>query len=176
MTRPLSVPYYRKRQLPPSSCSGKPTSTSPPTNGLGTSSEERSQHRQCHDATRTSSPTNVGRRGLTKKFTPPDHPPLAPEEDLVEANTRWTTSSTPSARTTRTCATPFRTAGTSSTLLGTADLSSLYLLLRRGEDQNRDNPNNRRGRRWSLPARRQRGQRHLRRTWITGEQETTKAQ
>jgi hypothetical protein len=32
------------------------------------------------------------------------------------------------------------------------------------------------GRRWSLPARRQRGQRHLRRTWITGEQETTKAQ
>jgi hypothetical protein len=32
------------------------------------------------------------------------------------------------------------------------------------------------GRRWSLPARRQRGQRHLRRTWITGEQETTKTQ
>jgi hypothetical protein len=32
------------------------------------------------------------------------------------------------------------------------------------------------GRRWSLPARRQRGQCHLRQTWITGEQKTTKAQ
>jgi hypothetical protein len=32
------------------------------------------------------------------------------------------------------------------------------------------------GRRWSLPARRQRGQCHLRRTRIVGEQETTKAQ
>jgi hypothetical protein len=63
----------------------------------------------------------------------------------VEANARWTTSSTPSARTTRTCATPFGTAETSSTPSGTADLSNLYLLLRRGEDQeNRDNPSNRR--------------------------------
>jgi hypothetical protein len=62
----------------------------------------------------------------------------------VEANVRWTTSSTPSARTTRTCATPFGTAETSSTPLGTTDLSSLYLLLRHGEDQNRDNPSNRR--------------------------------
>jgi hypothetical protein len=26
---------------------------------------------------------------------PPDHPPLTPEEDLAEANARWTTSSTP---------------------------------------------------------------------------------
>jgi hypothetical protein len=142
MTRPSSAPYYRKRQLPPSSYSGKPTSTSLPTNGLGTSSEERSQHRQRHDATRTSSPTSVGRRGLAKKFTPPDHPPLAPGEDLVEANARWTTSSTLSARTTRTCATPFETAEISSTPLGTVDLSSLYLLLRRGEDQNHDNPSN----------------------------------
>jgi hypothetical protein len=66
-------------------------------------------------------------------------------EDLVEANTRWTTSSTPSACTTRTCATPFRTVETSSTPSGTADPSNLYLLLRRGEDQeNRDNPSNRR--------------------------------
>jgi hypothetical protein len=32
------------------------------------------------------------------------------------------------------------------------------------------------GRMWSLPARRQRGQRHLRRTRIAGEQKTTKAQ
>jgi hypothetical protein len=89
-------------------------------------------------------PTSAGRRGLAKKFTPPDHPPLAPGEDLVEVNARWATSSTPSARTTRTCAIPSGTAGTSSTPLGTADLSSLYLLLRRGEDRNRDNPSNRR--------------------------------
>jgi hypothetical protein len=68
-----------------------------------------------------------------------------PGEDLVEANTRWMTSSTPSAHTTRICATPFGTAETSSTPSGTADPSNLYLLLRRGEDQeNRDNPSNRR--------------------------------
>jgi hypothetical protein len=95
--------------------------------------------------TRTSSPTSIGRRDLTKNSTPPDHLPLAPKEDLVEANTRWTTSSTPSARTTRICATPFGTAETSSTPSGTADPSNLYLLLRREEDQeNRDNPSRRR--------------------------------
>jgi hypothetical protein len=94
---------------------------------------------------RISSPTSVGRRDLAKKSTPPDHLPLAPEEDLVDANTHWTTSSTPSARTTRTCATPFGTAETSNTLSGTADPSSLYLLLRREEDrENRDNPSSRR--------------------------------
>jgi hypothetical protein len=65
-------------------------------------------------------------------------------EDPVEASARWTTSSTPSARTTRTCATLFGIAGISSTPSGTADLSNLYLLLRRGEDQkNHDNPNGR---------------------------------
>jgi hypothetical protein len=86
---------------------------------------------------------------------PPDHLPLAPEEDLAEANVHWTTSSTLSARTTRTCATPFGTAETSSTPSDTTDPSNLYLLLRRGEDQeNRDNPSSRRReRRWSLPAR-----------------------
>jgi hypothetical protein len=106
---------------------------------------ERSLRQQHHDAIRTSNPTNAGRRGLAKKFTPPDHPPLAPGEDLVEANARWTTSSTPSARTTRICAIAFETVETSSTPSGTADPSNLYLLLRRGEDQeNRDNPSNRR--------------------------------
>jgi hypothetical protein len=123
----------------------KPTSTSPPMSELRTSSEERSLHQQRHDAIQTSNPTNAGRRGLVKKFMPPDHLPLAPGEDLVEANARWTTSSTPSARTTRTCVTPFGTAETSSTPSGTADPSNLYLLLHRGEDQeNRDNPSNRR--------------------------------
>jgi hypothetical protein len=95
--------------------------------------------------TRISNPTNVGRRDLAKKSTPLDHLALAPGEDLVEANARWMTSSTPSARTTRTCATPFGTVETSSTPSGTADPSNLFLLLRRGEDQeNRDNPSNRR--------------------------------
>jgi hypothetical protein len=54
-------------------------------------------------------------------------------------------SSTPNARTTRTCATLFGTAGTSNTPSGTADPSNLYLLLRRGEDpKNHDNPSCRR--------------------------------
>jgi hypothetical protein len=80
-----------------------------------------------------------------KRSTPPDRLPLVPEEDLVEANASWTTSSTPNARTTRTCATPSGTVETSSTPWGTADPSNLYLLPRREEDQeNRDNPSNRR--------------------------------
>src|SRR5699024_4575300 len=50
-----------------------------------------------------------------------------------------------SARTTRTCATLFVTAETSSIPSDTADPSNLYLLLRRGEDQmNHDNPIGRR--------------------------------
>jgi hypothetical protein len=63
-----------------------------------------------------------------KKSTPPDRPLLAPEEELVGANSHWTTSSMPSARTTRTCATPSRTVETSSTPWGTADPSNLYHL------------------------------------------------
>jgi hypothetical protein len=146
MTRPSSTPYCRKRRLPPSSCSGKPTSTSPPTNELRTSSEEQSLHRRHRDATRTNNPTNVGRRGLMKKSTPLDHPPLAPDEDLAEANARWTTSSTLSARTTRTCATPFGTAETSSIPWGTADPSNLCRLPHHEEDlENLDNPNSKRG-------------------------------
>jgi hypothetical protein len=89
MTRPSSEPYCRKRRLPPSSCSGKPTSTSPLTSELKTSSGERSPHRQHHDATRTSNPTNAGRRDRAMKCTPPDRLPLAPGEDLAEASARW---------------------------------------------------------------------------------------
>jgi hypothetical protein len=145
MTRPSSEPYYRKRRLPPSSCSGKPTSTSPPTSEIKTSLGERSPHRRHHDVTRTNNPTNAGRRDRAKKYTSPDHLPLALGEDLAEASARWTTSSMPSARTTRTCATPFGTAGTSSTPSDTADPSNLYLLLRHREDQkNHDNPSSRR--------------------------------
>jgi hypothetical protein len=145
MTRPLSEPYYRRRRPLLSSYSGKPTSTSPPMTELKTSSEEQSPHRQHRDATRTSDPTNAGRRGLMKRSTPPDLSPLAPEEDLAEANARWTTSSTPSARTTRTCTTPYGTVETSSIPWGTADPSILYLLPLHEEDmENLDNPGNRR--------------------------------
>jgi hypothetical protein len=167
MTRPLSEPYCKRRRLPLSNYSGKRTSTSPPTNELRTSSEERNLHRRHHDATRTNNPTSVGRRGLAKKSTPPDHPPLAPEEHLVEANIHWTTSSTPSACTTRTCATPSGTAETSSTPLGTTDPSNLYHLPYHEEDpENLDSLNSRRGRSWSVPARRRRSQHHLWRTWV----------
>jgi hypothetical protein len=80
-----------------------------------------------------------------KRSTPPDRLPLAPEEDLVEANARWMTSLTPSARATRTCATPYGTVETSSIPWGTAYPSNLYLLPRHEEDlENLDNPSNRR--------------------------------
>jgi hypothetical protein len=167
MTRPSSEPYCRRRRLPPSSYSGKRTSTSPPTNELRTSSKERNLHRRHHDVTRTNNPTSVGRKGLMKKSTPLDHPPLVPEEHLAEANVHWTTSSTPSARTTRKCATTFGTAETSSTPLGTADPSNLCHLPHHEEDpENLDNLSSRRGRRRSVPARRRRSQHHLQRTWV----------
>jgi hypothetical protein len=63
-----------------------------------------------------------------RRSTLPDHPSLVPEGHPVEASGHWTTSSTPSARTTRTCATPYETARTSSTPLEMADRSSLYHL------------------------------------------------
>jgi hypothetical protein len=145
MTRLSSEPYCTRRRPPPSSYSRKPTSTSPPMNELRTSSEEQSLHRQHRDTTRTNNPTNVGRRGLVKKSTPPDRPPLATEEDLMEANARWMTSSMPSARTTRTCVTPSGTAETSSIPWGMTDPSNLCLLPRHEEDpKNLDNPNSRR--------------------------------
>src|SRR6187455_1100470 len=134
MTRPLSEPYCKRRRLPPSSYSGKQTSTSPLMNEHRTSSEEQCLHRQHRNATGTINPISVGIRGLVKKSTPPDHPPLAPEEHLVEVNKHWMTSSTPSARTTRTCATPSGTPETSSTLLGTPGPSNLYRLPHLEED------------------------------------------
>jgi hypothetical protein len=81
-----------------------------------------------------------------KKSTPPDHPPLVLEEHPAEANVHWTTSSTPSAHTTRTCATPSETTGTSSTPLGMADPSNLYHLPHLKEDpENLNSLNNRKG-------------------------------
>jgi hypothetical protein len=146
MIRPSSEPYCKRRRLPPSSYSRKRTSTSPPTNELRTSSEEQSLHWRHHDAMRTNNPTSVGRRGLTKKSTPPDHPPLALEEHLAEANVHWMTSLTPSAHTTRTCVTPSGTAETSSIPSGTTDPSNLYHLPHHEENpENLDSLNNRKG-------------------------------
>jgi hypothetical protein len=59
---------------------------------------------------------------------PPDHPSLEPKVHPAEANVHWMTSSTPNARTTRTCATPYETVGISSTPSDTTDRSSLYHL------------------------------------------------
>jgi hypothetical protein len=63
-----------------------------------------------------------------KRSTPPDHPSLVLEGHLAEASGHWTTSSMPSARITRICATPYGTAETSSIPSGMADRSSLYHL------------------------------------------------
>jgi hypothetical protein len=59
---------------------------------------------------------------------PPDHPSLERKVRPAKANGHWMTSSTPSARTIRTCATPYGTVGTSSTPSDMADRSSLYHL------------------------------------------------
>jgi hypothetical protein len=63
-----------------------------------------------------------------KRSTPPDHPSLVLEGHPMEASGHWTISSTPSARTTRICATPCETAETSSIPSGMDDHSSLYHL------------------------------------------------
>jgi hypothetical protein len=146
MTWPSSGPYFRRRRLPPSSCSGRRTSTSPPTNELRTSLEERSLRHRHHDVTRTNNPISVGRRDLATRFTLPDHPSLVPEGHPMEANKHWTTSSMPSAHTTKTCATPFGTAEISSTPLGTVDPSNLCHLPHHEEDpENHNNLSSRKG-------------------------------
>jgi hypothetical protein len=153
MTRPLSELYCKGHRPPPSSCSGKRTSTSPPMNGLRTSSEERSLLHLHHGVTPTSKPTSVGRRGLVKRSMTLDHPSLVPEVHPAEASGHWTTSSMPSAHITRICATPCGTAKTSSIPSGMADPSNLYHLPHREEGPvNLDDLSNRKGRRWSIPA------------------------
>jgi hypothetical protein len=127
-TRPSSEPFCRKRRTPPNSCSEKRTSTSPLTNGPRTSLGEQNLHHQHRGATRTSSPTYIGKRGLVRRSMSPDHPSHVSEGHPVEASGHWTTSSMPSARTKRTCATPCGTAETSSIPSGMADHSSLYHL------------------------------------------------
>jgi hypothetical protein len=146
MTRPSSEPYCKRHRPPLSSCSGKHTSTSPPTNGLRTSSGERSLLHLHRGTTRTSKPISVGRRGLEKRSTPLDHPSLVLEVHPTEASGHWMTSLTPIARITRICATPCRTAEISSILSGMADPSNLYHLPHRKEGpMNLDDLSNRKG-------------------------------
>jgi hypothetical protein len=138
--------YDRDHGIPARS---QATRTESATASTGGTTRGRSRYHDNHSPPRE---RHHHRGGLVKRSTLPDRPPLTPEEDLVEANARWTTSSMPSARTTRTCATPYGIAETSSTPWGTADPSNLYLLPRCEEDQeSRDSPSSRR--RWSLPAR-----------------------
>jgi hypothetical protein len=68
------------------------------------------------------------------RFTPPDHPYPVPGGHPTEENEHWMTSSVPNVHTIKTCATPFGTAETSSTLSGTANPSNLYHLPRHEED------------------------------------------
>jgi hypothetical protein len=146
MTRPSSEPYCRKHRLSPNNCFEKRTSTSPLTSEPKTSSEERNLHHQHRDVTRTSNPTGIGRRGLVRRSMLLDHPSLVPEGHPVEASGHWTTSLMPSARTTRTCATPCGTAETSSIPSGMADHSSLYHLPHHEEGlASPDSLNNRKG-------------------------------
>jgi hypothetical protein len=93
-----------------------------------TSSEEQNLHHLHRGVTRTRNPTGIARRGPVRRSTLPDHLSLMPEGHPVKAIRHWTTSSTPSAHTTKTYATPCGTIGTSSTPLGMADHSSLYRL------------------------------------------------
>jgi hypothetical protein len=177
MTRHSSEPYYRRRRLPSSDCSGRPTSTSPRTNKLRTSLEERNLHQRRHDATRTSNPTSAGRRGLMRRSTLPDHPPLTPEEDLAEANARWMTSSMPSTISQGHAPHPpelqgFQTLRRARSTFSTSTSSPAARMTGRTATT----PTAGGGKRRSLPARRQRSQRHLRRTRVTRKQETTKAQ
>jgi hypothetical protein len=177
MTRPSSETYYKRRQPLPNSCSGRQTSTSPPTSVPRTSSGEQSLLHPHHGATRTSRPTSAGRKGLMKKSMPLDHLSLVPKGHPTEANEHWTTSSTLSARTTRICVIPSGTAETSITPSGMTYPSNLYHLPHHKEDlENLDNLNSRKGRRRSVPARRWRSQRHLRRTRVIREQKAAEAQ
>jgi hypothetical protein len=133
MTQPLSEPYSRKRLPPPNNCSGRQTSTSLWTNGPRNSSEARNPRHPRHGEKRTSSRTCAGRRGPVRRCIPPGHLSLDPAAHPAEGYEHWMKYSTPSARTTWTCATPYGTTGASSTPSGMADHSSLYRLPHREE-------------------------------------------
>jgi hypothetical protein len=83
----------------------------------------------------------------------PDHPSLELEVRPAEANGHWMTSSMPNARTTRTCATPYGTVGTSSTPSDMADRSSLYHLPHHEEGPTSPGSLSNRKGGWSIPTR-----------------------
>jgi hypothetical protein len=177
MTRPSSEPYYKRRRPLPSSCSGRRTSTSPPTNRPRTSLGEQSLLHLHRDVTRTSRPTSAGRRGLVKKSMPQDHSSLVPEGHTMEANEHWTTSSTPNARTIKICVTPSGTAETSSTPSGMTNPSNLCHLPHHEEDpENLDNLSSRKGEEAEHSRASMRSQHHLRRTRVAREQKVAEAQ
>jgi hypothetical protein len=81
-----------------------------------------------------------------KKSMLQDHPSLVPEVHPTEASGHWTTSSMPSARITRICATPCGTIEISSILSGMADRSNFYHLPHReGGPASLGNLSNRKG-------------------------------
>jgi hypothetical protein len=84
MIRLLSEPYFKKHPPPLKSCSGRRTSTSPRMSGLKTSLKAQSPYHLHHEGTRTSNQTNVGRRDLGRRCTPPGHLPLEPAAHPVE--------------------------------------------------------------------------------------------
>jgi hypothetical protein len=76
---------------------------------------------------------HLEKRGPARRCTPPGHPSLEPAAHPAEVYGHWMKSSTPSAHTTRTCATPYGTVGTSSIPSGMADHSNFYRLPHREE-------------------------------------------
>jgi hypothetical protein len=127
-TWPSFEPYSKRRQPPPNNCSGRRTSTSPRMSGPRTSSEAQNPHHPSHGGIRTSSRTSAGKKGLARRWTPSARLPLKPAAHPTEECRHWTKYSTPSVRTTRTCATPYRTTDTSNIPSGMADRSSHYHL------------------------------------------------
>jgi hypothetical protein len=101
--------------------------------GPRTSLEVRNMHHPRHGTTQTSNLTRAGRRGLVRRCTLPDHPSLESVVRPTEVYGHWMKSSTPSARSTRSCVTPYGTDGTSSTPSVMANHSNLYRLPHRKE-------------------------------------------
>jgi hypothetical protein len=117
-------------QRPWSSSSEKHTSISPPTSVLGTSSVNRSPHHRSQRWKPASNKTSARPRCQEKKYMPWNCQGLEPMTCLmVTMYGHWTKSSTTSARTTRRCATPSVTAGTSRTQSATVDCSNHYRCL-----------------------------------------------
>jgi hypothetical protein len=153
MTQLLSGPYFKKHLPPLNNCSGRRTSTSPRMSGLKSSLEAQSPYRPHHEGTRTNNQTNARRRDPARRSTLSGHLPLEPAAHPMEGYKHKTRSSTPSARTTRTCGTLYRTARISRTPSGMADHSSRCHLPRLKESlMSLGSLNNRKGERWSFPT------------------------